>query len=57
MNTQLQDLGDWVDEVAGLTQPDQIHWCTGTPAEYDTFVQEMLASGALLALNQEHYPD
>jgi phosphoenolpyruvate carboxykinase (GTP) len=57
MNTQLQDLGDWVDEVAGLTQPDQIHWCTGTPEEYDTFVQEMLASGDLLELNQEHYPD
>ena len=57
MNTQLQNLGDWVDEVAGLTQPDQIHWCTGTPEEYDTFVREMLASGDLLELNQEHYPD
>jgi phosphoenolpyruvate carboxykinase (GTP) len=57
MTTRLEALGDWVAEVAELTQPDQIYWCTGTQDEYQTLVQEMLASGDLLELNQEHYPD
>ena len=57
MTTRLPSLGDWVAEVAELTQPDQIHWCTGSQEEYDTFVRAMLASGDLLELNQEHYPE
>jgi phosphoenolpyruvate carboxykinase (GTP) len=57
MTTRLETLSDWVAEVAELTQPDRIHWCTGTQDEYQTLVQEMLASGDLLELNPEHYPD
>ena len=57
MATQLQDLGDWIDTVAGLTRPDRIHWCTGTRHEYDDFVREMLSRGDLLELNRETYPD
>jgi len=56
MTTQLQALSDWVAEAAELTQPDQIHWCTGSQEEYDTLVQGMLANGDLLELNQENYP-
>ncbi len=57
MTTRLEALSDWVAEAAELTQPDRIHWCTGTQDEYRTLVQEMLASGDLLELNQEHYPN
>ena len=57
MTTRLASLDDWVAEVAELTRPDQIHWCTGRQEEYDTFVRAMLASGDLLELNQEHYPE
>jgi phosphoenolpyruvate carboxykinase (GTP) len=57
MTTELKALSDWVAEVAEHTQPDRIHWCTGTKAEYDMLVEEMLASGDLRALNKEHYPD
>ena len=57
MTTRLQALSEWVAEVSKLTQPDQIHWCTGTREEYDTFVNEMLLSGDLLELNQENYPN
>ena len=57
MTTRLETLSDWVAEVAELTQPDQIHWCTGSQDEYQTLVQEMLASGDLLELNPDHYPN
>ena len=57
MTARLQALSEWVAEVSKLTQPDQIHWCTGTREEYDTFVSEMLLSGDLLELNQENYPN
>ncbi|MDG2316561.1 MAG: phosphoenolpyruvate carboxykinase (GTP) [Gammaproteobacteria bacterium] len=57
MTTRLKDLSNWVNDIAELTKPDQIHWCTGTSEEYDTFVQEMLGGGDLLELNQDNYPD
>tara|TARA_B100000029_G_scaffold516648_1_gene632236 strand:+ start:4233 stop:5975 length:1743 start_codon:yes stop_codon:yes gene_type:complete len=57
MTTRLKSLSDWVTEVTELTKPDQVHWCTGTAKEYDNFVQEMLAGGDLIELNQDQYPD
>ena len=57
MTTLLEILSDWVAEAAELTQPGKIHWCTGTLDEYRLLVKEMLASGDLLQLNQDHYPD
>ena len=24
----------WVSEIAELTQPDRVHWCTGSDAEW-----------------------
>ncbi|HSG65303.1 MAG TPA: phosphoenolpyruvate carboxykinase, partial [Gammaproteobacteria bacterium] len=56
MNTRLQALSDWVAEVTALTQPDRVHWCDGSADEYQAFVEQMLASGDLIELNQEHYP-
>src|SRR5690606_557459 len=34
MTTRLKSLGDWVAEVAELTQADQVHWCDGSEQEY-----------------------
>ena len=56
MNTRLQSLSDWVAEVAKLTQPDRIHWCDGSPAEYQSFIKQMLGSGDLIELNHANYP-
>ena len=56
MTTRLKSLSDWVAEVAELTQPERIHWCTGSDEEYDSLVQQMLADGTLAELNQDHYP-
>ncbi|MDE0867370.1 MAG: phosphoenolpyruvate carboxykinase (GTP), partial [Rubripirellula sp.] len=57
MTTTLSTLQEWVDSVAQLTQPDQIHWCDGSLAENDRLVSEMCADGILSPLNDEDFPD
>ena len=42
MSSKLETLNRWVDDVARLTQPDRIHWCNGSEAEYDELVELML---------------
>jgi len=57
MTTTLPALQDWVDSVAQLTRPEQIHWCTGSDDENQRLVDEMKNSGVLIPLNAEHYPN
>jgi phosphoenolpyruvate carboxykinase (GTP) len=54
--TQHTRLRAWVDEVAALTQPDQIRWCDGSQAEYDEMFELMLASGTAERLNPNKRP-
>lgn len=54
--TSNQVLQQWVEEVAVLTQPDAIHWCTGSDEENEMLTEKMLASGDFLELNQETNP-
>jgi phosphoenolpyruvate carboxykinase (GTP) len=35
----------WVNEIATLTDPDNIVWCDGTKAEYDTMIQLSVEGG------------
>ena len=35
-------LSGWVEDVARLTKPDSIHWCTGAQDEYDQLIEAML---------------
>ena len=49
-------VADWVDEVARLTQPDRIHWCQGSDAEYRQLIKHMQERGDLLELNQQTHP-
>ncbi|MFO7286938.1 MAG: phosphoenolpyruvate carboxykinase (GTP) [Gammaproteobacteria bacterium] len=57
MTTRLKSLGDWIAEVAELTQPDKIHWCDGSEQEYRALIDLMLANGTLIELNQKTYPN
>ncbi|MEQ8207868.1 MAG: phosphoenolpyruvate carboxykinase (GTP) [Woeseia sp.] len=57
MTTSLTALAAWVDSVATLTKPDQIHWCDGSDAENQRLTEEMLASGVLSELDSATYPN
>lgn len=46
----------WVDEVAELCQPENIHWCDGSEEENQKLLDEMVASGATTELNQQKLP-
>ncbi|OOG37378.1 phosphoenolpyruvate carboxykinase (GTP) [Rhodanobacter sp. C05] len=56
MASKLEALERWVNEVAALTRPAKIHWCDGSDAEYRLLVQQMLADGTLIELNQQTHP-
>jgi phosphoenolpyruvate carboxykinase (GTP) len=52
-----REVQDWVTEVAAQTQPDQIVWFDGSPAEIARLRNELLARKELQALNPETFPD
>ena len=51
-----QQLIHWVQEMATLCQPDQIHWCDGSQAEYDALCQQLIDQKTLIRLNPEKRP-
>src|SRR5688572_2127347 len=56
-STRNRKLLRWVEEVAALTQPDTIHWCDGSQAEYERIFERMLASGTAVRLAPEKRPN
>ena len=42
----------WVREATELCQPDAVHWCDGSQAEYDRLMAQMVASGAATPLKK-----
>ena len=56
MASTLEALKRWVDDVAAMTRPANIHWCDGSDAENHALIQQMLADGTLIELNQQTHP-
>jgi phosphoenolpyruvate carboxykinase (GTP) len=46
----------WVDEVAGLTQPDDVHWCDGSDEEFDLMMRTLVDAGAAERLSEDQRP-
>ena len=47
---------NWIDEMAAMTQPDQIVWIDGSEAQLDALRKEAVATGEMELLNQEKLP-
>ncbi|MFE0494123.1 phosphoenolpyruvate carboxykinase (GTP) [Streptomyces albidoflavus] len=55
--TNHQELVAWVDEIAELTQPDQVVWCDGSEAEYERLAEELVAKGTFTKLDPIKRPN
>jgi phosphoenolpyruvate carboxykinase (GTP) len=47
----------WVEEVAGLTQPDDVHWCDGSAEEYDQLAHSLVDAGTFERLADAKRPN
>jgi len=55
--TQHRRLREWVDEVAGLTEPDDVHWCDGSAEEYEYLAQTLIDAGTFERLSEAKRPN
>ncbi len=55
--SKLASLNAWVESVAALTEPQQIHWCDGSDAEDQALKLLMVERGDLIPLNPDTHPN
>ncbi len=55
--TTNQKLRTWVREVAQLTEPETIEWCTGSADEYDRLCQLLVDNGTFTRLSDAKRPN
>jgi phosphoenolpyruvate carboxykinase (GTP) len=48
---------DFVNEVAAMTRPDRIHWCTGSDEEWTELTRALVATGTFTQLNPDLKPN
>jgi phosphoenolpyruvate carboxykinase (GTP) len=47
---------EWVEEVAALAQPADVHWCDGSAAEYEALANLLVAAGTFRHLSEAKRP-
>ena len=47
----------WVTEIADLTQPDRVHWCTGSAEEWTELTDFLVSTGTFTRLDPEKKPN
>ena len=55
--TSHQGIRAWVDEIAALTQPDNVHWCTGSEEEWNQLTQALVDAGTMVKLDEAKKPN
>jgi phosphoenolpyruvate carboxykinase (GTP) len=56
-STTNQKLLAWVDQIAELTQPEDVHWCDGSAEEYDELAQQLVDAGTFERLSDAKRPN
>jgi phosphoenolpyruvate carboxykinase (GTP) len=56
-HTKNERLLAWVEEVAGLAEPDEIRWCDGSAEEYDRLCRELVEAGTFERLSDAKRPN
>ncbi|MGA2011611.1 MAG: phosphoenolpyruvate carboxykinase (GTP) [Solirubrobacteraceae bacterium] len=46
----------WVEEIAALTQPDDVYWCDGSDEEYEQLAQTLIDAGTFERLSDSKRP-
>jgi phosphoenolpyruvate carboxykinase (GTP) len=55
--TKHAKLAAWVEEVAALTQPDEVRWCDGSEQEWTRLTDELVAGGTFTRLAEDKKPN
>ncbi|HUI50094.1 MAG TPA: phosphoenolpyruvate carboxykinase (GTP) [Acidimicrobiia bacterium] len=55
--TTNRKLLEWVDHWAAILQPDRVHWCDGSEAEYEELCRQLVDSGTFTPLDPARHPD
>ena len=55
--TKNQKLIAWVEQMAQLCQPNDIHWCDGSEDEYNRLTALLVQSGTFKKLNEKKRPN
>ena len=55
--TTHEGVDSWVREVAELTQPDRVHWCTGSDEEWVALTDSLVATGTFVRLDESRKPN
>ena len=55
--TTNKKLISWVEEMARLCQPKNVHWCDGSKEEYNSLCELMLKTGTFTKLNEKKRPN
>jgi phosphoenolpyruvate carboxykinase (GTP) len=54
--TKHEGLRTWVEDVASMTQPDEVHWCDGSVEEYEQLLAVLVDSGTAQRLSDSKRP-
>ena len=52
-----KELKRWLEKTIELCQPDEVHLCDGSEAEYNSMTEKLVEKGTFIRLNPEKWPN